>query len=196
MIDLSKSTYTINNICAFNKVKDPYGGLSNMAGGYPIEFDGIIFRTSEALFQITRFPDFPNYQQEIIDQKGPMGAKMKSKKYKPDTRSDWYDHRIEIMDWCLHLKLACNFQTFGDLLESTGAKDIVEARDRDPFWGAKTNPINSNMREGYNYLGKLLVELREEYRQKKGTDELLTVAPPKISNFLLLGNPIGTITIP
>lgn len=195
MVNTSLSTYNINNVCAFKKATDPFGGFSNMAGGFPIEVNGINFRTSEALFQITRFPDFPNYQQEIIDQYGPIGAKMKSKKYKPDTRSDWSDYKIELMDWCLHLKLACNFQSFGDLLESTGSKDIVEARDRDPFWGAKADKDNTDMLKGYNYLGKLLVDLRDEYLMNKHYDKLLTVTPPNINNFLLLGKSIGTITI-
>ena len=56
------------NCAVFYKVKDTFGGLANMAGGYPLKFNGITVESSEALYQACRFPHHPDWQQEIITQ--------------------------------------------------------------------------------------------------------------------------------
>lgn len=63
----------------FRKTKEEYGGLSNMAAGFPIELNGVRILSSEALYQAMRFPNHPDYQKEIIQQRSPMTAKMISK---------------------------------------------------------------------------------------------------------------------
>ena len=66
-----------------------------------------------------------------------MTAKMVSKPHRKDSRSDWDEVRVQIMRWCLRVKLAQHWETFGELLLSTGERPIVEESSRDPFWGAK-----------------------------------------------------------
>ena len=63
----------------FRKTKEPFGGLSNMASGYPIKIGGFRILTSEALYQACRFPHMREVQRLIIGQRSPMTAKMKSK---------------------------------------------------------------------------------------------------------------------
>lgn len=69
----------INNEIIIKKVKDEYGWLLCMSP-YPVKYNGLEFRTVEAFFQWLRFGNYLKVQQEIIEQKSPMGAKMKAEK--------------------------------------------------------------------------------------------------------------------
>lgn len=162
-----------------------------MAGGYPLSVNGVRVLTSEALYQACRFPHLPNVQRLIIEQTSPMTAKMKSRIYHADTRSDWMAVRVRTMRWCLRVKLAQNWDRFGLLLLSTGDKPIVEYSKRDPFWGA--SPTDSGKLEGINVLGRLLMELREQLRGED-KDDLRIVPPLDIPQFLLYGEPIGVVS--
>jgi type I restriction enzyme, S subunit len=183
-------TYTRRESVVFSKTKEAFGGLSNMAAGFPIRVNGVRILTSEALYQACRFPHLPHIQRLIIAQISPMTAKMKSRQYRDDTRPDWDRARIKIMRWCLRVKLAQNWDTFSKLLLSTGESAIVEESHKDDFWGAKE--IDGNTLVGMNVLGRLLMELREEV--KRGNMKQLTrVEPPQLPDFLLYGKPIMII---
>lgn len=153
------TTYTLADCVVFFRVKEAYGGLSNMAGGFPIPFGDKVARTSEALYQMCRFPAHPEVQQQILDQKSPMGAKMVAKKYVALTRTDWNHVRVPVMRWCLEMKLFHNFESFNALLQSTGKRAIVERSSWDPFWGALLQPDGTTL-EGANKLGQLLMVVR------------------------------------
>jgi ribA/ribD-fused uncharacterized protein len=155
-----------------------------------LSINGIRILTSEALYQACRFPHLPEVQKLIIGQKSPMAAKMKSKPHRKDSRSDWDDMRVQVMRWCLRVKLVQHWEKFGDLLLSTGEKPIVEESYRDQFWGAK--PTDEQTLYGANVLGRLLVELREKLRASEA-QKIWVVEPPPLSDFLLLGRPIGSI---
>ncbi len=150
---------------------------------------GIHVRTSEALYQACRFPHFPEVQQLVLDAHSPMTAKMRSKPYRDESRPDWDAARVPIMKWCLKVKLAQNWRSFGDLLLATGDLPIVEDSRRDDYWGAKT--VGEEALSGQNVLGRLLMELREKLRA--APDRLQTIEPPPLHMFLLLGRPIPTI---
>ncbi|MBX3587399.1 MAG: DUF1768 domain-containing protein [Ramlibacter sp.] len=181
-------TYIRKESIVFLKTSEPFGGLSNMAGGYPIQVNGLRILTSEALYQVCRFPHLPDVQQMIIGQISPMTAKMRSKPYRKDSRPDWDQVRVRIMRWSLRMKLANNWNTFSTLLLRTGERPIVEESRKDDFWGAKVVD-NGDTLVGMNVLGRLLMELREQVKQQ-GRDAALDVAPPDIPQFLLLGRPI------
>lgn len=180
--------YSRKDSVVFLKTDEPFGGLSNMAGRYPIHVNGIRILTSEALYQVCRFPHLPEVQRMIIGQNSPMTAKMRSKPYRKDSRSDWDQVRVRIMRWCLRMKLANNWSTFSELLLRTGDRSIVEESRKDDFWGAKPSEDASTL-VGMNVLGRLLMELREQVRLQ-GREAALDVAPPPIPQFLLLGRPI------
>lgn len=181
-------TYSRKESVVFLKTDEPFGGLSNMAGGYPIHVNGVRILTSEALYQVCRFPHLPDVQKMIVGQISPMTAKMRSKPYRKDSRPDWDQVRVRIMRWCLRMKLANNWITFSELLLRTGERPIVEESRKDDFWGAKVID-DGNTLVGMNVLGRLLMELREQVKQQ-GRDAALDVAPPDIPQFLLLGRPI------
>ena len=46
-----KKIYIIKDCAVFRKTHEKNGGLSNMAAGYPVYFNGTQIRTSEALYQ-------------------------------------------------------------------------------------------------------------------------------------------------
>jgi type I restriction enzyme S subunit len=181
-------TYSRKDSVVFRKTDEPFGGLSNMAGGYPIHVNGVRILTSEALYQVCRFPHLPDVQKLIIGQVSPMTAKMRSKPYRKDSRADWDHVRVRIMRWSLRMKLANNWNTFSALLLKTGELPIVEESRKDDFWGAKVVDGGDTL-VGMNVLGRLLMELREQVKQQ-GRDAALDVAPPDIPQFLLFGRPI------
>jgi len=194
-MDLETKKYNLDEVVAFLKTKEAFGGLSNMAAKlYPIYVNDTIIDNTEILYQICRYPDNPEIQSQILFNKSPMGAKMVSKKYRKEyTRSDFEDVKVDIMYWCLRVKLACNPLHFGSLLESTEDKVIVEISRNDPFWGAQFSSDTSGVLVGQNILGKLLMELRSYYRLNKGKTTILKVEPLKIENFKLLDKSIGVL---
>lgn len=185
--------YKRKDSVVFFRTCEPFGGLSNMAPGYPIHLRGVRIRTSEALYQACRFPHLPDVQKLIIEQRSPMTAKMVSLRYCRDSRPDWYKVRVSIMRWGLRVKLANNWKVFSTLLMKTGDKAIVEESRRDVFWGARIVD-NGDVLVGMNVLGRLLMELREQVKQR-GHEVVLNVSPPDIPNFLMFGRlvdvPIG-----
>jgi len=181
-------TYSRAESVVFLKTDEPFGGLSNMAGGYPIRVNGIRILTSEALYQACRFPHLPDVQRMIIGENSPMTAKMRSKPYRKDSRRDWDQVRVRIMRWCLRMKLASNWSAFSELLLRTGDRPIVEQSRKDDFWGAKAVGDGSTL-VGMNVLGRLLMELREQVKEN-GRDAFLRVDTPGIPDFQLLGRPI------
>ncbi len=184
------STYHRPDCVVFLKTHEAFGGLSNMAAGYPLVVNGVRILTAEALYQACRFPHLPEVQKLIVGQASPMAAKMKSKPYRKVSRPDWEQVNVEIMRWCLRVKLAQNWDRFGELLLSTDEKPIVEESKRDAFWGAK--PTDAETLAGRNVLGKLLMELREQL-QGQDVEQLREVEPLTLPDFLFVGRQIGTV---
>lgn len=183
-------TYERDTSIVFLKTQEAFGGLSNMAGGYPIVVNGVRILTSEALYQACRFPLNPKVQELIISQNSPMTAKMRSKPYRVDTREDWLRVRVRIMKWCITCKLIQNWTKFSSLLQETGTAPIVEQSRSDMFWGAV--PDESNNLVGANVLGRLLMELRETV---KNNGKIHSLPPLDIEDFLLFGNTIEEIQL-
>lgn len=179
--------YSRNECIVFHKTKEAFGGLSNMASGYPLRINGVRILTAEALYQACRFPHLPDVQKEIIAQHSPMTAKMKGKPFKAQSRDDWEEVKAKVMRWCLRVKLAQNYSKFSELLLSTHEKPIVEFSVKDDYWGARE--IDRTTLGGENVLGRLLMELRELI--KVDVDQrLLVVEPLNIPNFHLFEKPI------
>lgn len=186
-------TYVRSEVVVVYKTKEAFGGLSNMASGYPLEINGVRILTTEALYQSCRFPHMPAVQREIIGQNSPMTAKMKSKPHRKHSRPDWDEIRYKVMRWCLRVKLAQNYEEFGRLLLATRNQPIVEQSRKDDYWGAKLVDDTGDKLVGQNVLGRLLMELREKLKDDR-EGVLKTVPPLGIPDFMLLGKPIGTVT--
>lgn len=186
-------TYVRGEVVVVYKTKESFGGLSNMASGYPLQINGVRILTTEALYQACRFPHLPEIQREIIGQHSPMTAKMKSKPHRMNSRPDWDEVRYKVMRWCLRVKLAQNYAEFGRLLLATRDRPIVEQSRKDDYWGAKLVDEWGETLVGQNVLGRLLMELRERLKvDSEGS--LKTVLPLGIPDFLLLGRSIEVVT--
>ncbi|MCK9213674.1 MAG: NADAR family protein [Rhodoferax sp.] len=185
-------TYVRGEAVIVYKTKEDFGGLSNMASGYPLQINGVRILTTEALYQACRFPHMPEVQREIIGQHSPMTAKMKSKPHRKDSRPDWDNVRYKVMRWCLRVKLAQNYEEFGRLLLATRDRPIVEQSRKDDYWGAKLADEAGDTLVGQNVLGRLLMELREKLKED-AEGALKTVPPLGIPDFLLLGKPVGPV---
>lgn len=189
---IESRTYRRAECAVFCKTDEPFGGLSNMAPGYPLCVNGIPVWTAEAIYQACRFPYRPDVQRLIINQTSPMTAKMRSKPYRDESRPDWDSVRVSIMRWSLRVKLVQNWEKFRSLLITTGEQPIVEDSRRDDFWGAVAMKDDPQILVGCNVLGRLLMELRERAR-RASADHWQEVKPPNISDFLLFERPIGIV---
>jgi len=186
-------TYVRGEVVVVYKTKEDFGGLSNMASGYTSQINGVLVLTTETMYKACRFPHLTEVQREIIAQHSPMTAKMKSKPHRKYSRPDWDEVRYKVMRWCLRVKLAQNYEEFGSLLLATLDRPIVEQSRKDDYWGAKLADEAGDTLIGQNVLGRLLMELREKLKDdEEGT--LKAVPPLSISDFLLLGKPIETVT--
>ncbi|MFO7829778.1 MAG: NADAR family protein [Bacteroidales bacterium] len=191
MKKLDQRKYNRSDCCCFGSGIKDFSGLSNMSTDFELEVNGLRIMTSEALYQSMRFTSFPDIQEEILNEKSPMSAKMVGRKYLQKTRPDWEDVKTDVMGWCIRVKLAQHFIRFGALLAITYPKDIVELSAKDGFWGAK--PIEkSDVLIGINALGRILMELRQEYFSENKY-KLLKVMPLEIDHFKLLNEPVRII---
>lgn len=185
---LSIRKYKKDECITFKSTKGHYGSLSNMAPNYPIHINGTILRTTEALYQALRFPNYPEIQKEIIQYASPISAKKFGRRHLNKTRSDWNKIRFKVMKFCIELKLHQNYEIFSKMLLATKDLPIVEYTDKDKIWGAT---LEEEYYVGTNALGRLLMELREKV--KNDNFELII---PEIENFRFLNQIIDKNSVP
>lgn len=182
--------YQKNDIISFRKTKEAYGIFSNMASGYPLEINGLNIKSSEALYQATKFSDAPDIQLKILIESNPFKSKMISRENNNKIRKDWDNIKVKIMRFCLQAKLAQHYETFGKALKESYPKTIVEYSPTDSFWGAAQK---DNRLVGVNALGRLLMELRADMIENKRN--VFEAAVPDIKNFKLLEREVKPIKI-
>jgi ribA/ribD-fused uncharacterized protein len=181
-MSLSIRKYKKSECITFKNTKGNFGALSNMAPGFPIFINGNLIRTTEALYQALRFPDYPEIQKQIIEFPSPISAKKFGRIHIEKSRTDWDKHRFKIMKFCIELKLFQNKDAFSKILLATRDLSIVEYTDKDKVWGAI---LEDDYYIGTNALGRLLMELRENL--KSNTFGLII---PKIENLIFLNKEI------
>ena len=156
-------------------VKEDYGWLGNMSP-HKIMYENGCWLTAEALFQALRYPmgavndKGENIREIIRAQKSPMTAKMKSKKYMDNRNiTPMGDEDLDNMRIVLRLKFGKHNNPIETDLLATGDRLIVEDCSKRPtdsglFWGAQR--LADGTWGGTNTLGKLLMELRTEIRNR------------------------------
>jgi ribA/ribD-fused uncharacterized protein len=115
------------------------------------------------------YPSVENYYQAHKDIKAnrpgyvaitPKAAKRKGRKV--DLPEDWGDRKFQVMRKALQEKFS-NFDLACKLL-STGTAEIIEGNNwHDNIWGQCNCPECSYL-GGHNYLGKMLMEIREDIK--------------------------------
>ena len=107
-------------------------------------------------------------------------------------RKDWKEIQLEVMEFCLRVKLIHHWVKFGNLLRSTEANVIYEIEARavkNPFWGVV--PDGDGFR-GENRLGELLMKLRGELIDSDN-ESLMVVKAPSHLGLKFLGYEMGVI---
>jgi ribA/ribD-fused uncharacterized protein len=170
------------NEISFTKVDLPYGWLGNMSP-HIVRYRGLLYRTTEALFQAMRYEGFPDVQQEIRDARSPMTAKMIAKKHKAliagrETTAEREAMDLARMRECLLLKLEGHPDLKRHLLATRMATIIEDCSSRRGgsglFWGMAKRELRHEdgsvavKWEGRNELGKLWMAIREELKTQGG----------------------------
>lgn len=142
----------------FYRVNEPYGEFSNFAK-FPFEAEGKKWPTSEHYFQAQKFAGTV-YEEEVrLARTAGDAAKVGRDRSLP-MRSDWETVKLDVMRRAIRHKFNSH-PTLIELLLSTGEEEIIEQTTNDEYWGCGASCT------GLNMLGKLLMELRVEYRKTK-----------------------------
>ena len=176
----SIESYPFSDSIAIRKVKEPWGILGNFATT-PLLINGLLFKSSEQLFQMMKFKD----EEPVKAIYSAANPKMTAKHWeKTHRREDWGQMIVDAMKFCLQQKYEQN-EAFRLELERTSGKWIVEDQTSFPkktpdTWGVKLQGDNY---VGPNLLGRLLMELRD-------TDHLDYTLPADALKFIeyLLGS--------
>lgn len=139
-----------------DKFENEYAFLSNF---YPcrIEIDGLIFDSTEAAFQASK-SNFLDVRKKFV---GLNASQAKKLGRQIILRDDWEDVKIEIMEKVLREKFSNKNPELLKKLIDTGDNVLIEGNWwNDTFWGICRGV-------GKNNLGKLLMKIREEFKEGK-----------------------------
>lgn len=145
-----------------------WGVFSNFSK-HGFEADGYLWYTSEHYYQAYKFVPGGERFMAIKNAGSPGKAKILGNKRGPDMESirmDWEDGvKLSVMRRALRAKFEQNEDAY-NILMSTGDAELVEDAPKDPYWGTGDG-------SGMNWLGKLLMELRTQFRQEEKARQIL-----------------------
>ncbi|GAB4202929.1 MAG: NADAR family protein [Coleofasciculaceae cyanobacterium] len=144
----------------FYKLSDPYGCFSNFSP-HPIEVDGLDWQTVEHYYQAQKFVATENERliQVIRDAQTPMEAAQIGRDRTLKLRCDWEEVKQQVM-WQGVLTKFLTHTDIQAILLDTGDRLIVEDSPTDYYWGCGQD------KTGQNQLGKILMNVRQEIRQR------------------------------
>lgn len=142
----------------FYGVRAEHGCFSNFWPA-PISIHGTVWPTSEHYFQAQKFTQ-AEHQEAIRRVASPMiAARMGRSRARP-LRADWETVKDEVMLTALRAKFSQHPELCQRLL-ATGDALLIEHTPRDTYWGDGADG------RGLNRLGQLLMQVREELRQRR-----------------------------
>ena len=152
----------------FYKVSDPYGCFSNFSL-HPIQVERLYWQTVEHYYQAQKFVGTENERliQVIRDAQTPMAAAQIGRDRTLKLRSDWEQVKQQVMRQGVLTK----FLTHSDIQEillNTDEELIVEDSPTDYYWGCGQD------KTGQNQLGKILMSVRQELRQRRAKSQIFT----------------------
>ena len=121
-----------------------------------VEIDGIIYPNNEVAFQAQKCKT-EEEKREFAKIKNPVVAKRKGRTIPGLDVAKWNESRIEIMKRICLAKFSQNEDLKQKLLATKDAILIEGNNWHDKFWG-----IDNKTGEGQNYLGKILMEIRDQ----------------------------------
>ena len=145
------------NVWSFKKVDDIVNGvnlrLSNMAGGFPFEFNGTTWKDSERLYLCGEYSNDTEkhrfIQQELLSAVSGYAAKRFVKaKYRKEVRADFPTFRLQWMLFCVWQKCKANHDFQRLLLSIPDDVTLVENTTTDKWesaeiWGCKNQELYS-----------------------------------------------------
>jgi ribA/ribD-fused uncharacterized protein len=150
--------------------KGTYRTFSNMAE-YPIQIEDRTYPTVEHYFQAMKAKTFNHKEmfEKIMETPSAKAVKALGKKVKNFIKEKWDHERLDIMRIGVRAKFVQHPELQKQLIE-TGTKEIGDADARDLYWGIGTSEntdksLHPEKWKGQNQLGKLLMGLREEFKQ-------------------------------
>jgi len=149
----------------FYKTKDLYGEFSNFALGCPIELDGKLWPTAEHYYQAQKMTELKD-QEDIRKTERPAVAAKLGRDRSKKIRTDWEKVKLEVMRECLRAKFT-QHPRLGSMLMGTRGAKLIEHTTNDSFWG------DGGDDSGENWLGRLLMELREQLLLKRDRTKLI-----------------------
>ena len=132
-----------------------YGEFSNFAR-YPIHLKGKVWPTSEHYFQAQKFVG-SDHEETIRKAKNAFTAARLGRRLAP-LPEDWDTRRIDVMYEAVRAKFT-EHRELRALLLATGDAELVEHTKNDHFWA------DGGGGSGQNWLGKILMDVRDELRQ-------------------------------
>lgn len=162
MVD-KKDTYNNNKEIVLGDKYDDKQVISPFVGEYeylsnfyeaPLAYKGVMYLSSESAYQAHKFTE----NHKDFSWLTPMKAKKLARKR--EVREDWEEVKYQIMLEIVREKFTQNWHLQNKLIE-TGDVLLVEGNYwGDTYWGVCNG-------EGTNYLGKILMQVREEAINKK-----------------------------
>lgn len=146
----------------YSNHEEPYGCFSNFSA-HGFELDGAYWPTSEHYFQAQKFPGTPHVEAVRKAKAPKIAAEMGRDRSRP-LRRDWNHVKDEVMRRAVLRK----FETHDDIraiLLGTGDEELVENAPGDSYWG------NGGDGSGQNKLGRILMRVRTELRQRAAEAE-------------------------
>lgn len=139
--------------------KGKYSFLSNFHL-CPIQYKSVGYKSVEHAFQVQKFPDYPEIQEEIRNAEKPGEAKRLAKKYKNmgKQRPDWEIINLGLMYELVKEKFTRTKNLRDQLIATWGDGYLQEGNIwNDDFWG-----FDLKKGSGKNHLGSILMIVRDE----------------------------------
>lgn len=145
----------VNEKIIFWKTKEPFGEFSNF---YPITINVDLkdYKSVEHFYQSKKF-EGTEWEEHIRSQDKAFEAAREGRRKDLPLRKDWNEVKLLVMKRALSAKFK-KIDCLKNLLLSTGNTELVEYSKKDYFWGRNEDGA------GFNMLGKMLMELREEIK--------------------------------
>lgn len=128
---------------------------------HAIELNGVLYSTVEHAYQCQRYEN-PEIINEIKSATSPVKAWQISSKYKQLSKPDFQSKKVEIMKELMRQKALQHQEVMQALLDSADlkiVKHIYTYPPGDGFWD------DGQSGEGQNIMGKIWMELRDEFRK-------------------------------
>lgn len=174
-------------VWCFKKVTDIVEGiemrLSNMAGGYPFEFAGVNWASSEQLYLCGEFTDEAIQQELLYVTSGYAAKRFIKAKYKQQVREDFPTFRLQWMLFVVWQKCLGNADFRAKLLSIPDGVILVEETTLDTggtaqIWGCKNPELIAYRKE----LADRITRWSDANLTKTALDNKINIETNKVRN--------------